>query len=350
MWSFSFRRVCSLVTLIGAASAATLTAMPQGSPVAVGGAATAAERSGPALSVPAGVQGSAPDAQEAVTARPRRFQTEGDALEWIADRAASLRARTVLRHRDSARRLVGVTVVQAGSASDNTRAEQTLLAELGGRDGQTVIGNRVISLRQAVSATLTGAPDNAFDAAALGAQSQCSGNLCTDDSSFKNNYYLYRSIGSQTKVTSGAGRRYVTSVPGIFLFPGPGGMQICRPASPCPAGTVPQGSRQCFFRCYSQTTTAIRLSVTFFANGPNDILLPFLVEPEPIVGASAEVKLTQWGVLLGNGGVKSQCDFGLGGSVECSLVGVCTRHETRSSDGRVTLVTTSAGRTDACGS
>jgi hypothetical protein len=276
----------------------------------------------------------------------KRFASDAEALRWIAARAPALGNVEVLRHTDRAGRLIGVTTIQKDATGDSKDAEQGLLAELGGDEGRVVIGNRVIGLRPAPP---TVALNQALNAAPK-SDPQCSGDLCTSNRSFYTNYYFYRSIGSETKVTSGSGRRYVTTVPGGALLFEFGGRKICSLSTPCPAGTTPQDTGQCSFRCYAPTTTAIRLSATFYARTDNGLLLPALtVDPEPAVGLSAQIKLTQWGIVIGNGVPQSQCSFDLGGPVECGLIGVCTRHETRRGDGRLTLATTSAGTTDGCG-
>jgi hypothetical protein len=270
-----------------------------------------------------------------------RFASEADALDWIAQRAQALGVGEVSSLLDTTGQPAVVNVLTVGPTTQD--AEQKLINELGGGDGEITIAGHKVKLFSplpdiAVIEQQTPAPKASVP--------QCNGGLCTDNYSFKNNYYFYRSIGGGTKVTrGGSGQVKLTTVPGTFLFEFLG-RNICGYTTMCPSGTQPVDTGSCAFDCYTPATTVISLSAVFFAR-ENGLLLPAVQRSQTVAGTSAEIKLSQWGVLIGSGGVSSQCSFELGGSTECSLIGVCTQHQTAAASGRTEAIT-AAGTTENC--
>jgi hypothetical protein len=190
----------------------------------------------------AGCNAAPTETDEAASAEPSggglSFASEHDALEWIARRADELDLGTTAIERNEAGRVTKVSGVSIGSPAAIAEKKARLMGELGGVDRTVEIAGQRIVLED---------PEPQVKLATA----HCSGDLCTNDESFKSDYFFYRELGSRTSVTSGG---FVTQHQTIYGqgayecvdYPGPLPVTCtgyCNYASPnCPSGFTLESS------------------------------------------------------------------------------------------------------------
>jgi hypothetical protein len=160
------------------------------------------------------------------------FATDRDALDWVVRRSTELGIEASTKQ-DSQGRLIGVSGLSMGSPSEIAGKHAQLLSEIGGSERAVRIAGKRYSLEPQTESDL-----------ATTAEPLCSGALCTSHASFRNNYLLYREIGSRTNVTSGGfefRRQTIQGQTTVDCFDPPGPIPIicrnlCSFSQGCPAG------------------------------------------------------------------------------------------------------------------
>ncbi|WP_438037472.1 hypothetical protein [Sorangium sp. So ce128] len=251
-----------------------------------------------------------------------RFASEHDALGWVARRAEELEMGPVMVERDEGGRPIKVAGVSIGSPDEIAAAKAGLIGELGGEDHAVEIaGERYL---------LEGQESGLFAAVA-----HCNGGLCTNDESFKNDYVLYRELGSRTSVTSGGFETRRQTIQGRGEYecvdlPGPLPVKCtgyCTYPSSCPSGFTVEstaGYPTCRTTCVGQVRN-VTLSISiegfeFFES--SGILVPSIPARSGTTNdSSLEVKYWEYGI--GIDSVISDAD------------GLCGSHSTSGPEGFV---------------
>ncbi|AUX47498.1 hypothetical protein SOCE26_090190 [Sorangium cellulosum] len=251
-----------------------------------------------------------------------RFASEHDALGWVARRAEELDMGTTTIERDEGGRITKVAGVSIGLPEEIALAKAQLIGELGG-EGHTVeiAGEHFLVEDQ--------------EPEVLAAAAHCSGGLCTKDESFKNDYYLYRELGSRTSVTSGGFKTQRTTIQGSGFYecvdlPGPLPVTCngyCNYPASCPSGFTQEstvGYPTCRTTCVGQVRD-VTLSISivgfdFFES--SGILVASIPERSGTThDASLEVKYWEYGVGID--------------SVISDAEGLCGSHSTSGPEGLV---------------
>ncbi|HEU4413007.1 MAG TPA: hypothetical protein VFS43_47635 [Polyangiaceae bacterium] len=248
------------------------------------------------------------------------FASEHDALEWVARRAGELELGTTRVERDESGRTTKVAGVAIGSPEENARKKARLMDELGGeRRTIAIAGERIVLEDPAPGVKLVAA--------------HCSGDLCTNDESFKSNYYFYRELGSRTSVTSGGfetQRQTLVGSPYYECVDLPGPLPVtcngyCNYSAGCPSGFTVEsavGYPTCRTTCVGQVRN-VTLSISivgfeFFEN--SGILLESIPERSGTTHDSS-LEVTYW-------------EYGINfDSVIASADGLCGSHSTSGPSG-----------------
>jgi hypothetical protein len=251
-----------------------------------------------------------------------RFTSEHDALGWVAKRAEELELGATRIERGDDGRILKVAGVAVGSPGELADKKALLMGDLGGVDRTIEIaGERLL---------LEDEEPQVFARAA-----RCSGSLCTNNVSFKNNYYVYRELGSRTEVTAGGFETRRQTRKGTAEYecvdlPGPLPVQCngyCVYSSGCPSGFTVESSAgypTCQMTCVGQVRN-VTLSIDiagfeFFEDSA--ILVQSIPERSGTTnGSSLEVKYWEYG-------------FGID-SVISDADGLCGIHTAQGPDGFV---------------
>ena len=218
------------------------------------------------------------------------FATEEEALTWVDRRANELGLDVRSTERDSEGKLIRLAGVTIGAPRDVEEKHAQLLREMGGSERTVRIGGKAFSL----------APEAESDLATT-TQALCSGSLCTTHESWKSNYVFYRSMGSNTHVTSGGyefQRRTITGQGYMECIDYPGPLPVtctgyCNYSQNCPAGMTQEsavGYPTCRRTC-SGNVPNVTLSITaqaYETTGPNP--LPSFAGSNTTHDLSLEVK------------------------------------------------------------
>ncbi|WP_437646262.1 hypothetical protein [Sorangium sp. So ce362] len=252
-----------------------------------------------------------------------RFASEHAALGWVAQRAEELEMGTTTVERDEGGRIIRVAGVSIGSPDEIALTKAQLIGELGGADHTVEIAGERFLLEDPES-------EVGVAAAAL-----CNGGLCTKDESFKNDYFVYRELGSRTSVTSGGFETQRKTLQGTGEYecvdlPGPLPVTCngsCYYSAGCPSGFTKESSvgyPTCRTTCVGQVRN-VTLSISiagfeFFESSA--ILVPSIPERSGSThDSSLEVKYWEYGI--GIDSVISDAD------------GLCGSHATSGPDGFV---------------
>lgn len=242
------------------------------------------------------------------------FADEAEALAWIAQRSEELQLGEVERNTDTNGVLVGLRIKTEAAGDDVREREKQLLEELGGDEGFMEIGDTLIPLGDQTG-------EESGSASTKLAMKVCGGSFCTDDWSFKNNYWLYRSIGSQTDQVSG-GYRVINKF-------------VC--GSKCPDGYTlkSMGGFGCNTWCQKpEGSNYLQISNTYYNFASNGLLLPaWTGSGGAFNSTSLEVKEYEWGT---------------GGGFVADLDGVCGVHTSWGDGGSSSSVTRAGSVPDDC--
>lgn len=251
-----------------------------------------------------------------------RFASEHAALGWVAQRAEELEMGTTTVERDEGGRIIKVAGVSIGSPEKIALTKAQLIGELGGEDHTVEIAGESFLL-------------DGQEPMVMAAAAHCNGGLCTNDESFKNNYYVYRELGSRTSVTSGGFETQRRTLQGTGEYecvdlPGPLPVTCngyCYYSADCPSGFTKESSvgyPTCRTTCVGQVRN-VTLSISiagfeFFDSSA--ILVPSIPERSGSThDSSLEVKYWEYGI--GIDSVISDAD------------GLCGSHSTSGPDGSV---------------
>jgi hypothetical protein len=248
-----------------------------------------------------------------------RFDSEPDALQWVAERAADLELGAMSEKRDASGRLLLVSGVSVGSPQELADKRANLLEELGGTDQRVIVGVTPYSLR-ADTASRIGTVKQAL----------CSGTLCTEDESYRDNYILYHELGSRTSVTAGGYEVQHQTISGQGVYecvdlPGPLPVTCtgyCNYSGGCPSGFSVE-SRIGYPTCQTVCRGDVRnVTIRVQTRGFNGQVQTLSTQDQTTHDSSLEVSYWEWGV---SGGVVSQAN------------GVCGVHGTQGPDGSVSV-------------
>lgn len=247
----------------------------------------------------AGCNAAPTEADEAAPVEPSggglSFASEHDALEWVARRADELDLGTTTVERDEAGRITKVSGVSVGSPAAIAEKKARLMGELGGAERTVEIAGRRIVLEE---------PEPQVKLVAA----HCSGDLCTNDESFKSDYIFYRELGSRTSVTSGG---FVTQRQTLYGqgsyecvdYPGPLPVTCkgyCNYASDCPSGFTVEstvGYPSCTRTCVGQVrnvTLAISIMGFEFVDSSGILMQSIPEQSGTTHDSSLEVKYWEY--------------------------------------------------------
>jgi hypothetical protein len=216
------------------------------------------------------------------------FETPAQAYSWIAERAVEL-GMDVRERTDARGEVIGISGLSLGSSKDVQLKRAALLDELGGSERTVRIAGKAYSLGSA--------PDEELGVAR---QALCSGGLCTSHSSYRDNYFFYREIGSRTNVTSGGFELRRQTIQGSSYlecidYPGPLPVTCtgyCSYAQGCPAGLTvesTQGYPTCRRVC-SGNVSNVNLTLTAQAfEWVGSVLVPSFGKTQTTQSRSLEV-------------------------------------------------------------
>ena len=228
--------------------------------------------------------GPAPDSTDGMN-----FATDQEAFSWVEQRAGELglEVRPIL---DAEGKVAGVSGVSIGARKDVEATHARLLGELGGSSQTVRIAGRAFSLAPREESEL-GTTTEAL----------CDGSLCTTHDSFRSNYLIYRSMGSNTSVTSGGYefRRQTINGQGYMEcidYPGPLPVTCrgyCNYSQGCPAGLTQEsavGYPTCRKTC-SGNVSNVTLSISAQAyEYQGSVLTPSFAGSDTTHDRSLEVK------------------------------------------------------------
>jgi hypothetical protein len=250
------------------------------------------------------------------------FATEQDALAWVDRRAPELGLDIHTRNVDADGRIISLSGVSIGSPSEVEEKHAKLLREMGGTERVVRIAGNAIAL----------APSKESDVGTL-SDALCSGSLCTTHESWKSDYFIYRSLGSTTNVTSGGYefQRRTVSGQGYYEcvdYPGPLPVTCrgyCTYSQDCPSGMTQEsavGYPTCQKTC-SGNVPNVTLSITSQAyENQGIVLVPTFAGSNTTHDFSLEVKF--WEVVTP----------GLDTAIS-RAVGLCGNHSTSGPGGAV---------------
>ena len=253
------------------------------------------------------------------------FATEEEALSWVEQRAGELGLGVRSTDRDAEGKLIRLSGVTIGARPDVEEKHAQLLREMGGSERTVRIAGKAFSL----------APEEAESDLATTTQALCSGSLCTTHESWRSNYILYRSMGSNTHVTSGGyelQRRTITGQGYMECIDYPGPLPVtcrgyCNYSQNCPAGMTQEsavGYPTCQRTC-SGNVSNVTLSITAQAFEKQGIVLvPSFAGSNTTHDRSLEVKF--WEVVTP----------GLDTAIS-RAVGLCGSHTTSGPGGAVVV-------------
>lgn len=260
--------------------------------------------------------------ERAAAADGLRFASQHDALGWVARRAEELDMGTTTVERDEDGRITRVAGVSIGSPDELALAKAQLIGELGGeRHTVEIAGERFLLQGQ--------------EPIVMAAATHCNGGLCTQEESFKNDYYVYRELGSRTSVTSGGFETQRKTIQGTGEYecvdlPGPLPVTCngyCSYSAGCPSGFTKESSvgyPTCRTTCVGQVrNVSLSISIAGFEFfDSSGILVPSIPERSGSThDSSLEVKYWEYGI--GIDSVISDAD------------GLCASHSTSGPDGFV---------------
>jgi hypothetical protein len=250
------------------------------------------------------------------------FSSEHEALRWIADRSEQLglgKTQAITDEQGHIVRLVGFSV---GDAEVLEQKRAQLLAELGGRSEAVEVAGKRFSFAKHETTKTTEQP-------------LCSADLCTQEESYKTNYYFYRSVGSKTTVTAGGYELQRQTVYGTGTYecvdlPGPLPVTCngyCTFSQDCPSGFTLEsqvGYPSCTHTCSAQVRN-VHLAVSFVPYayyGSSGILVQsFPTQSATATGSSVEASASEWG-------------FGTSSAIG-DTVGLCGTHQTTGPRGTI---------------
>ncbi len=221
------------------------------------------------------------------------FATAEEAWSWIARRATEL-GLDVSPKEDAEGRVVGLSGLSIGSPADVAEKHAQLMREIGGAERAVRIAGKRFSLaseRESDLGTTT--------------QALCSSDLCTSHESFRNNYLVYREIGSRTNVTAGGfefRRQTIQGQPTVDCFDPPGPIPIicrntCSFSEDCAAGLT-QESFQPHPVCRKTCSGNVRnVTLTLTAQAyefVGSVLVPSFGQTKTTHDPSLEVKFWEW--------------------------------------------------------
>lgn len=251
-----------------------------------------------------------------------RFASEHDALGWVARRAEELELGATTVERDDDGRILKVAGVSVGAPDELARRKALLMDDLGGVDRMIEIAGERLFLEDE--------EPRVFARAA-----RCSGGLCTNNESFKSDYWVYRELGSRTTVTAGGFETRRQTQKGTAYYecvdlPGPLPVQCngyCTYSTACPSGFTVESSvgyPTCQRTCVGQVRN-VTLSISiqgFELFEDSGILVASIPERSGTTNdSSLEVKYWEYGINFGS--VISDAD------------GLCGTHTTQGPDGFV---------------
>lgn len=222
------------------------------------------------------------------------FATGQEALNWVARRASQLGLEGLSTKEDSEGRIIGISGISIGSPGDVAEKHAQLMREIGGSEHAVRIAGKRFSLQSEAKSTF-----------GTTARALCSGDLCTSHESFRNNYLVYREIGSRTNVTSGGFEFRRQTIQGLATVdcidpPGPIPM-ICRNtciySQGCPVGLTQESGQPhpvCTKTC-SGNVRNVTLTLTAQAyEWVGSVLVPSFGTTKTTHDPSLEVRFWEW--------------------------------------------------------